>query len=696
MRSFKNMTTISLETLESRRLFAAGELDTTFGNAGLVLTDVPATDAGFDRGLVVLPMSDGKVVTVGSAIVNDPNSGVTPNRGVITRLKSDGTPDTSFGQNGIAVIAVPGWESFKPTDAVFKSDGGLILMGFVQRLKAASPEDIIEGGMVRFNVSSLGVPDFGGQTNVATTTSITSFSHFLRQGDGKILISSKTDSGTPGDFDDDLPVILRLNGDGTPDNTFGTGGSFTLAAASFGREFGGNPRGLALRSDGRIILTGRDGDSTTEIAQLNSNGTIDSTFGGGDGVIDITSTQWQFDQIAPAPDGGFYATAWIHRNPLPLSIVKLKADGTVDSTFSNGSFPDVVLALDAKMIVQNDGKILIAGTTQNFHDDPDRSDPLIVRFNSNGTRDTTFGTDGAFRLKTDQENQSEVADMEFSLTPQGIYVEGTGDGRMLTFRLQNDDGSGSGGGGNGDTVGVDLVAGTLNIVGTAGDDSIAVKSIDGGVNMGVIEVTANGTTKTFPIADVQRVSILGGEGKDYIDLRDLAALPSTTAAPFPITIDGGNGNDILVGSQGRDRITGGNDDDRINGWDNDDWLSGNAQKDRIDGGKGADSILGNGGRDRLAGGEGNGNDTLLGGDQPDTLDGGAGNDSLLGEGGHDHLTGGPGADFLSGAGGNDTFFARDNEIDTIVGGLSGTDRAQLDLAPDSTTDDVVTGIEELI
>src|SRR4051812_48905719 len=105
------------------------------------------------------------------------------------------------------------------------------------------------------------------------------------------------------------------------------------------------------------------------------------------GFVDIRTPAWEFAKVVPAADGGFYAAAWIKRNPLPLSIVKLTHDGLVGPSFTNGTFPDVVGALDADMLVRSDGKILISSNTQDIKTYAERTDPIIVRFNTNGTRD---------------------------------------------------------------------------------------------------------------------------------------------------------------------------------------------------------------------------------------------------------------------------------------------------------------------
>src|SRR5690242_8657767 len=89
-----NSTSI-LEPLESRRLLSAGQLDTAFGTGGLVLEDV-GNDQKVDHNDIVLPMSDGRVVTIGTTTVVDHTSESEPLRVVVERRKADGSLDTTF------------------------------------------------------------------------------------------------------------------------------------------------------------------------------------------------------------------------------------------------------------------------------------------------------------------------------------------------------------------------------------------------------------------------------------------------------------------------------------------------------------------------------------------------------------------------------------------------------------------------
>ena len=120
-------------------------------------------------------------------------------------------------------------------------------------------------------------------------------------------------------------------------------------------------------------------------------------------------------------------------------------------------------------------------------------------------------------------------------------------------------------------------------------------------------------------------------------------------------IHGGGGNDLIFGGTGDDLIYGGDGDDSIDGGLGDDQLHGDSGNDKIEGDAGADLLTGDAGRDRLAGGAGH--DALHGGDAADIVFGGAGSDLVHGEDGDDILQGGAGEDSLFGGAGEDVIAA---------------------------------------
>ena len=116
-------------------------------------------------------------------------------------------------------------------------------------------------------------------------------------------------------------------------------------------------------------------------------------------------------------------------------------------------------------------------------------------------------------------------------------------------------------------------------------------------------IKVDDTTFEFDNNLVSHINIFAEGGNDSIGIRN--SVTQTTM------LDGGDGNDRIVGSQQRDVILGGRGNDRIDG------RNGN---DRIDAGAGNDHAQG-----------GNGDDGLQGGIGDDTLHGGAGNDTILGD-----------------------------------------------------------------
>ena len=114
-------------------------------------------------------------------------------------------------------------------------------------------------------------------------------------------------------------------------------------------------------------------------------------------------------------------------------------------------------------------------------------------------------------------------------------------------------------------------------------------------------------------------------------------------------------------------MTGAPDGPAINGGNGADLLTGTNADERIDGGNGADTLSG-----------GQGADTLIGGNGADSLDGGAGADSLSGDNGADILKGGAGSDVLSGGNGGDTFVFGAGSGHDIVTDFANSDQVQFD------------------
>ena len=241
--------------------------------------------------------------------------------------------------------------------------------------------------------------------------------------------------------------------------------------------------------------------------------------------------------------------------------------------------------------------------------------------------------------------------------------------------------------------------GELQIV-SDGPDSIAV-GIDP-LAPGNVRITVNGSTDptlgTVQASAVTSLVIVGSDTENTIDLSgvtaaDFSFIDVDTGLGLQISVDGDDGNDVIIGSadlggtllggDGADTITGSTVGDVINAGDGADSVDAGDGNDTIFGGDGADIIDSGIGDDSIDAGDGNdsviagdGLDSINGGDGADTLDGGLGNDdingmsgfdSLIGGDGDDTLRGGADADVVAGDAGNDRIEGNSGD-DTLNGG----------------------------
>lgn len=136
--------------------------------------------------------------------------------------------------------------------------------------------------------------------------------------------------------------------------------------------------------------------------------------------------------------------------------------------------------------------------------------------------------------------------------------------------------------------------GVLSILGTTRNDRITISP----ASAGRLSVAVNGVNTRIPVKKVASIQIDAGSGNDRVSFE--------TGSNFRIAtrINGGAGNDTLMGDAGKDRINGGSGDDLINAGAGNDVIYGDAGNDRLNGGGGKDYLYAGGGTDVLRGGDG--------------------------------------------------------------------------------------------
>jgi len=173
--------------------------------------------------------------------------------------------------------------------------------------------------------------------------------------------------------------IARINSNGNGDATFNVGTGFNNTSSVMA---------LALQADGRVIVGGAfttyNGLNSNRIARLNINGTIDTSFHVGSGFNAFVKC------ISIQPDGkilvvGNFTT---YNGISAIRIVRLNINGSFDTSFNLGQGFDITpYALE----IQSDGKILVAGNFTSYNNSVEN---YIVRLNADGFIDSTFNSNG--------------------------------------------------------------------------------------------------------------------------------------------------------------------------------------------------------------------------------------------------------------------------------------------------------------
>src|SRR6266480_4615089 len=294
---------IALAFIVSGRTVQAvdGDLDSTFGTDGKVLTDF---DHSTDIADAVAIQADGKLVVVGTTYRDNDFSN---EDFAVARYNPDGTLDKTFGVGGKVQTDFPGLAAVA-SSVVIQPDGKIVVAG------GAFPLFTFLGDfkVVRYNPDGSLDTSFGDGGIVTTIfPGDGSFAFALAlQSDGKI-IAAGTDffDFNPGDMSDTDFALARYNPDGSPDTTFGNGG--TITTDFLGAE--DDVYSVLIQPDGKIVAVGSANSPFDyydfAAARYLPDGTLDPTFGTGGKVrVDFGNNDLDIaNDAALQPDGKIVA-----------------------------------------------------------------------------------------------------------------------------------------------------------------------------------------------------------------------------------------------------------------------------------------------------------------------------------------------------------------------------------------------------
>lgn len=157
---------------------------------------------------------------------------------------------------------------------------------------------------------------------------------------------------------------------------------------------------------------------------------LDSSFNGTGKFFLSTAFMYPYDSTenitdaVEQPDGKvvFLGTSFSSSGffePVYCTVFRLNVDGTLDNTFgNNGIFQystytslQNLFKQTAKMILQEDGSIIVSGVGKAEGGDPYQSDIIFIKLNPNGSMDTSFGNNGIARLPLNAGNNLQVYDI---------------------------------------------------------------------------------------------------------------------------------------------------------------------------------------------------------------------------------------------------------------------------------------------
>jgi uncharacterized delta-60 repeat protein len=348
----------------------AGNLDPTFGDGGIVITNFSGENNTIANATAI--QSDGKILVAGSI----PNNQGFGELGV-ARYLTNGSLDATFGQGGIVVTIET--DPLSAFGIAIQSDGKILVGG----------GGFLSVDAIRYNTDGSLDSTFGSG-GIASVRPFppTAFSAgtggLALQLNGKILVAAGQ-------------ALVRFLGNGQVDSSFGTGGVVPLVA---------NATAIRLLSTGKILIASSFNSlvpaASGTIARYNSNGSLDTGFA----LNGQISTVGPASAIQPRSDGKFivagsFATS-VGTPPAPnhygLALTRYHSNGTVDTTFGTGGgvvtpFAGTTNAVAFALAIQSNGEIVAAGQAGNQPPDGPSSFAL-ARYTANGQPDITFGTNG--------------------------------------------------------------------------------------------------------------------------------------------------------------------------------------------------------------------------------------------------------------------------------------------------------------
>ena len=205
------------------------------------------------------------------------------------------------------------------------------------------------------------------------------------QSDGRIVVAGVTNDNS----NDSGLALARLNTNGSLDLSFGVNGKITTPGID-------DATAVAIQSDGKIVAAG--GYSGFEVARYNTNGSLDTSFGTNGIATAFLGTTAASQAVGIQPDGKIVVSGHSQTTgPSQFALARFNTNGTLDTSFGNAGqvLTTIETGCDAFSAgFQRDGKSVAAGLAASLNGSVESVDFAVARYNTNGALDFTFGSLG--------------------------------------------------------------------------------------------------------------------------------------------------------------------------------------------------------------------------------------------------------------------------------------------------------------
>ena len=367
------------------RMNADGSADASFGDSSIpglvVLPDlVPGTRIQTLESMTRL--DDGTIVAVGAGVADSPS------QGFVVKLDAEGALDTSFGNQGVVLLP-----DYSLHAVAIDSQGRIVACG--EHLLDFHNTS----ALLRFDAGGTPDASFGDNGVVSIPWSDAEQAAYLSDvvltADDGIVAGGRFAAYGPG-VDSDF-AIVRLAADGSFDASFGGGTGWRVFHDDADTSTANGIDRLALLADGGIVFAGYhgvgDGFRGFALGRLSADGASDPSFGDpatpGFLYVDSVPSARAIDASALAiqPDGKpvVSVTYFSATDEQQFFALRATADGQLDASFANGGLFEADLAgTDAmysdvrSMTLQPDGRIVLGGRLVHTIDPP-LTDMVVMR-----------------------------------------------------------------------------------------------------------------------------------------------------------------------------------------------------------------------------------------------------------------------------------------------------------------------------